>query len=372
MRILHCISGLHGGGAERQLSYLSAALDKKEVDVHVAYHLSGPESARIPDSRVRYHILPSRGNHDALLLWQLIKVVREVQPDLIQTWLLQMDVVAGLAAIVTRIPFVMTERTVAGTYVTPWKEMLRNAIGKRAALVIANSRAGRDYWLSRKPADVVRVVPNAVPVDEIQESPPVRSKSCGVSEDSEIVLFAGRYSREKNVSVLLEALFLAVLERPTLVALLFGEGPLKGALVEEVKRRRMEDRVKIMGYTQEVWSWMKRAAVLLSVSLFEGSPNVVAEAAAAGCPLVLSDIPQHRELFGDNDACYVPCGAAQEIANGVLDVLRNPDEAKRKARSAYAKVSNRTIDSLANEYLELYSLILADLQVSGSIQLASR
>jgi|HubBroStandDraft_1064217.scaffolds.fasta_scaffold09456_3 glycosyltransferase involved in cell wall biosynthesis len=372
MRILHCISGLHGGGAERQLSYLSAALDKKGVDVHVAYHLSEPESARILDSRVRYHILPSRGNHDALMLWRLIKVVREVQPDLIQTWLLQMDVVGGLAAIATRIPFVMTERTVAGTYVTSWKEMLRNAIGKRAALVIANSRSGRDYWLSRKPADLVRVVPNAVPVDEIQETPPVRSESGSMSEDSEIVLFAGRYSREKNVSVLLDALFLAVLKRPTLVALLFGEGPLKGALVEEVKRRRMEDRVRIMGYTQEVWGWMKRAAVLVSVSLFEGNPNVVAEAAAAGCPLVLSDIPQHRDLFGDDDACYVPCGAPQEIADGLLDVLRNPDKAKRKARSAHAKVSHRTIDSLANEYVELYSLILADLRVSGSIQLASR
>jgi glycosyltransferase involved in cell wall biosynthesis len=358
VRILHCIAGLHGGGAERQLSYLSAALDKKGVDVHIAYHLSEAESGGLPDSRVRYHTLRSRGNHDPLLLRQLIKVVREVRPDLIQTWLLQMDVLAGLAAIITGTPFVMTERTVAGAYVTPWKEMLRNSIGKRAALVIANSQAGRNYWLSRKRSDLVRVVPNAVPLDEINEAPAICSEICGVGEDREIVLFAGRYSHEKNLSVLLNALFLALSERPTLVALLFGEGPLKRALVEEVRRRQMDHRVKIMGYTHEVWGWMKRATALLSVSLFEGSPNVVSEAAAAGCPLVLSDIPEHRALLGDDSAYFVPSDAPVEIARRILDVLRNPEEACGKAELAYAKVSGFTINSIADQYLELYNLAI--------------
>jgi glycosyltransferase involved in cell wall biosynthesis len=120
----------------------------------------------------------------------------------------------------------------------------------------------------------------------------------------------------------------------------------------------MEDRVKILDYTQQLWGWMKRARAFISVSLFEGSPNVVSEAAAAGCPLVLSDIAEHRALLGDDSAYFVPCDAPAEIARGILNVLRNPEEANSKAESAYASVSGFTINSIADQYLELYSLAI--------------
>jgi glycosyltransferase involved in cell wall biosynthesis len=359
LRILHCIPGLYGGGAERQLSYLSAELERKGVDVHIAYHLDGLEVSKALHSGVTYHELPVRGNHDPLLLWQLIGVIRRVQPDLVQTWILQMDILGGMAALITGTPFLMTERTVAGTYAGLWKENLRFWMGRRAALIVANSPGGREYWLSRKHPNTIKVVPNAVPVEEIREALPVRREICGVGENTEILLFAGRYSAEKNLATLLDALFLVVSERSAAIALLFGVGPLKNELVAQLKRHHMEDRIRIMDYSEQLWSWMKRASVFVSISHFEGSPNTVCEAAAAGCPLVLSDIPPHRQLLGEDAALLVPLDAPREIANGILDVLCNPESAKRRAKSAYAKVSSFTVNSVTDKYLDLYNLILA-------------
>lgn len=356
-RILHCIPGLDGGGAERQLSYLAAALGKKGLDVHVAYHLRGQKTSNTSGSSVTFHELPSHGNHDPTLLWQLIKIVRKIKPDVIQTWLLQMDVLGGLAALVTRTPFLVTERVVAANYEGLWKNKLRFWIAKRAALVVANSQGGRKYWLSSKPADLVKVVPNAVPIQEIEQALDVSPEACGAEAGVEILLFAGRYSPQKNLSVHLNALFLVLAERTGAIALLFGSGPLKDELVERVRNHRMQDRVRIMGYTQQLWGWMKRATVFVSVSQYEGTPNVVCEAAAARCPLVLSDIPQHRELLGDHAACFVPVNSSEEIAKGILDVLRHPDEAKKRAQSAYDIVSGLTVDSLADNYLHLYEQV---------------
>jgi glycosyltransferase involved in cell wall biosynthesis len=157
---------------------------------------------------------------------------------------------------------------------------------------------------------------------------------------------------------LLDALFLVLYERPAAMALFVGSGPLESDLVERVKRHHMEDRVKISGYTQQVWGWMKKARAFVSVSLFEGSPNVVGEAAAAGCPLVLSDIPEHRALLDDESAYFVPCDAPTEIARAILEVLRNPEEANVKAELAYAKVSAFTVNSIADQYLALYNLAI--------------
>src|ERR1039458_5533545 len=120
IRVLHCIPGLYGGGAERQLSYLSLALGKNGVDFHIVYHVREPGFGKIPDCKVTFHELPIYGNHDPLLLLRLVKLIRRVKPDLIQTWLLQMDVLGVLAALITGTPFVMTERSVAGTYAVPW------------------------------------------------------------------------------------------------------------------------------------------------------------------------------------------------------------------------------------------------------------
>src|SRR5258708_16637088 len=101
MRVLHCIGGLGGGGAERQVSYLSKELLRRGVDVHIAYRHGGHNLNGIQESGATLHELWGRNNYDPLLLCSLVKLVRRVKPDLIQTWLLQMDVLAGLAAVLT-------------------------------------------------------------------------------------------------------------------------------------------------------------------------------------------------------------------------------------------------------------------------------
>jgi glycosyltransferase involved in cell wall biosynthesis len=358
LRILHCIPGLDGGGAERQLSYLASALGRKGVDVHVAYHIRGARVSKIPESSVTFHELTSHGNRDPLLLLRLFEITRRLKPDLIQTWLLQMDVLGGLVALMTGTPYLTTERVVAAAYTGMWKVKLRSWVGARATLVVANSQGGREYWLGRKPPNFVRIVPNAVPVEDVRQALAHYPEVCGAVENKEILLFAGRYCAQKNVLIHLDALFLVLSERPAAMALFVGSGPLESELVDQVKRHHMEDRVKILGYTQQLWGWMKRARALVSVSLFEGSPNVVGEAAAAGCPLVLSDIPEHRALVGDDSAYFVPCDAPTEIARGILDVLRNPEEANAKAQLAYARVSAFTVNSIADQYLELYNLAI--------------
>lgn len=324
----------------------------------MAYHIRGARVSKILESNVTFHELASHGNHDPLLLWRLFKITRSLQPDLIQTWLLQMDVLGGLAALMTGTPYLTSERVVAAAYTGMWKVKLRSWVGARASLVVANSQRGMEYWLGRKPANSVRIVPNAVPVEDVRQALAPYPEASGAVENKEILLFAGRYCAQKNVLILLDALFLVLSERPTAIALFVGSGPLESELVGQVKRHHMEERVKILGYTEQLWGWMKWARAFVSVSLFEGSPNVVGEAAAAGCPLVLSDIPEHRALLGDDSAYFVPCDAPTEIARGILHVLRNPEAANAKAKLAYARVSSFTINSIADQYLELYKLAI--------------
>ncbi len=333
-------------------------MTKQGVDVHIACNFRGPNADSIRESGVTIHELRGRSNHDPRLFSQLIGTIRKVKPDLIQTWLVQMDILGGLAAILTRTPFLMTERSVASAYDTGWKDDLRSWIGRRAAVIVANSEKGREYWSSRNELKRLEVVPNGVPLEQIKQSPALPSEQTGIGPATEVIVFAGRYSPEKNVMTLLEALRQVLSARPHAVALLFGEGPLERELVEVVNRHGLGDRVKVKGYTPQLWSWMKRANVFVSVSLFEGSPNVVLEAAAQGCPLVVSNVPGHRELLGEGSAFFVLPSCAADIARGINRALDEPGLARRKASAAYEIASGCSVESVTHAYLDLYRMAL--------------
>lgn len=353
--MLHCIAGFGGGGAERQLSYLVGGLCSEGVDVHIAYRLVGPNIEKIRSQGVELHAMVGSA-YDPRTVWELVRTIRTVRPHLVQTWLTQMDVLGGMAALLTRTPFIISERSSAAAYDGNWKDRLRARVGRRAAAVVANSNSGKDYWLSRKHPPLVTVIPNGVPVADIRENSSISRQ--GLDDSTEVILFAGRYSPEKNLSTLLDAVVQVLSVRTNAVAVFFGEGPLKNELVAKVERHRMADRAWILDYTTQLWSWMKRASVFVSVSTYEGSPNTVIEAAIQSCPLVLSDIRQHIELLGKDAAFFVPPSSSSAIAAGILEALRDSSSARQKARCAYQRASLLTAESMARQYADLYRHIL--------------
>jgi len=354
MRILHCVPTLGGGGAERQLACLSEQMSKDGASVHVAYTRPGPNFDRLRKSGVVTHELACRSNYDPRILWQLLETIQRVRPQVIQTWLTQMDVLGGLASILTNTPFILSEQSSSKAYVGKWKDRLRLLVGRRAFAVIANSLGGKEYWQKIGRANRVEVIRNGIPLSEILTSTRLPDDEAGVNPSAQVILWAGRYRPEKNPLLLMRAVPEILSECKDAVVVFFGAGPLEGDLLSLAERSGMGRRVRIEGFSTNLWSWMRRAGVFVSTSVYEGSPNAVCEAAAAHCPLILSDIPQHRELLSDDSASFFPLNDPPALARSILSALRDPGQLKRKAEAAYGKLSKWTVESVTGEYLSLY------------------
>jgi glycosyltransferase involved in cell wall biosynthesis len=307
------------------------------------------------------HQIRARSPHDPLLFPRLVKTIRSVDPEVVQVWLRQMDILGGLAALILRKPLVLTERSSRAAYPRSVKHVLRLRIGSFASAVVANSEAGERYWRGR----INRhgrscMISNAVPVGEIALAPPVRNIIAG---DKKLVLFAGRMEPEKNIDVLLPAL-LMTLDSDDFDIVFCGEGSLKPRIAEWIDRNALGHRARVLGYTPTLWGLMKRASVLVSPARFEGAPNVVLEAMACRCPLVVSDIPEHREFLDERAALFAHPGSPAEIAAAIRTALADPDAARVRATAAFARLERFDPPSIARQYLDLYRTILREPRVA--------
>jgi len=352
-RILHLIPSLSGGGAEKQLSYLTFELKSMGHEVHVAHC-----AAYIDIPGIILHQLKARSNHDPYLLIQLLKLVRRIRPDIIHTWILQMDILGGIVARLTNTPWIIREPSSGMGYPPTWKNRLRVSIAAGADAIVSNSEGGNQYWAQQLPAMRRYVIRNGLPFTDIAKAggdlPPLLPAG-GLP----IVLYVGRLTSDasatKNLTFFLESLAWVKKQRK-ITGVLCGDGPQRAELEALRHKLGLDSDVHFTGYlpSAAVWSLMKNAAVFVSLSAYEGCPNTVMEAMACGCPLILSDIPAHREIVDESCASFVSATAIQQTADAILTTLADGETAKILALTAQQKAQQWSINEMACNYEKVY------------------
>ena len=77
-----------------------------------------------------------------------------------------------------------------------------------------------------------------------------------------------------------------------------GKGEDEKQIQEYVVDKKLQNKVKLLGYKPELYSIMADSDLLVLPSWHEGMPNVLVESLAIGLPCILSDIPAHKDILG--------------------------------------------------------------------------
>ena len=155
-----------------------------------------------------------------------------------------------------------------------------------------------------------------------------------------VLLAVGRLAGQKDLPTLISAFAIARRQRPLRLVLLGEKNPTaagKGDIHDLVERAGIADDVAFLGYDPNPIRYMARADLFLLSSRFEGFPNVLLEALAAGCPVVSTDCPSgpFELLDGGRYGRLVPVGDPEAMAEAILESLDEPhDKAALEARAA--------------------------------------
>ncbi|HEV7876763.1 glycosyltransferase [Bradyrhizobium sp.] len=353
--VLHVIPTLEGGGAERQLSMLAAEQARRGIDVHVAIRRGGVHAQAMRDRGVQLHELGNLRSVNPRLFLAIRRILKGLKPAIVQTWLPQMDIVGGLAALRSHTPWIVTERSSREHYAEiPSVARLRLLLGGFASAVVANSDGGKDYWQATTGRPIkLATIGNALDFQTIQEAEPLSTQSFA----GPLLLVVGRLVREKALDVIVRAVSNLAGDGAVNVVMI-GEGPHLPAIEKEIEAASLSARFTILPYQPDWWRWLKIADGLISMSRYEGNPNVVLEAMAGGCPVILSDIPAHREVADASSAVFIPVDDVQALSTAIAEFIANKGTALRRAKCASGRVGSMTVTAMADAYDAVYKDVL--------------
>lgn len=353
MKVLHIISGLRSGGAEGVLTRLCGSTDFESVVISLTS--GGVHEETLSSLGIEYYCLNFESQRGFLKNFiKLVKRIKGLNPDIVQTWMYHGDLLGGVAALM------------AGNFNVVWNVRHSDLPAQHASYMI---RAVRKVsaWLSYiVPRQIIYCSHEAAQNHKTSfynnrlgvviengfnfDGTPTPAARSAKSFKTPTLLMVARFNHQKNHRLLLQAL--SKLEKFGVVFnLIFVGIELKSdrdQLLLLAKQQNIKSSIEINGFCRDISAVYRSADLLVLPSgSGEGFPNVLVEAMASGLPCVVTDCGASRYIVGD-------CGwvAQPNDLTSLIDALREAEKEFRmnstlfESRREMASIRARSAFSL--------------------------
>lgn len=211
-------------------------------------------------------------------------------------------------------------------------------------IVCSEYMKGQVHELFNCPLDKVDVVFNCVDRAKFQfewpESERAKWRAQLALPHERIVMYVGRFVREKGIHVLLNSASVVLAEEPDTKFVIVGGGQ-RERLEKFCRWYGLQEKVLFTGFMADrsLHQLYRCADVAVFPSLYEPFGIVALEAMAAGVPVVASDAGGLREVVLHDEtgtSCYA--GNAESLSWAILRVLRDPERARRLVQAALRRL----------------------------------
>jgi glycosyltransferase involved in cell wall biosynthesis len=370
--IVHLITGLETGGAERALSHLVACTDRDRFrSVVVSIRKPGKMAAAIARANVELRTLGiGRGVPDPRGVFRLVRILRERRPEILQTWLYHADFLGLLARQLGHVPHLVWNIRCSDASLSPADIALRRLLAwcsRTPDAVVVNSRAGRRFHerIGYRPRRWEHI-PNGFDTNEFRPDPEARGRiraEFGIDDETIVIGLPARYHPMKDHDTFLDAAAILATTRPKVRFALLGAGiePANRVLAKAIAGRGIADRILLLGECGDMAGMYAAFDIATLSSAFgEGFPNILGEAMAGALPCVATNSGDAAELLG-RTGIVVPPRDPQALAAAWRKLVDAGAEGRRllgdQARERIAR--DYCLGAVVARYEALYSDIVA-------------
>jgi len=363
-RVLFLVSSLQFGGAEIQTVNLLNRLRCDDLEIHLAHFLGGgPLQARLdPGAIAGLHDLGKRGRFDLRFLWRLAGLLTRLQPHAVVAVALYPAFLANVLRLACRLRFRMAVILHAAMACNAFEHRVNRLLYRWVADVAERTiyvcRKQMDYWAEvygvhlRNASCIYNGVDHTFFAPRRSGEPvsPLRAE-LGIGPEASVICICAALRPEKRHQDLIDAFAILQRDLPNARLLILGDGPERGSVEQRIAARGLTDRVRILGFHQDVRPYLEIADLCVLSSATEAFSMAILEAMSMGKAIVGPRVGGVTEqvIDGVNGLTYPP-GDVAELAAAMQSILQEGRAAAMGVCSRARVEELFTLDRMVESY----------------------
>lgn len=344
------VPSLASGGAERAVANFASGLVSQEEQVTIVIYFRMKDEYPV-DERVRVINLSGGDMYTYERIGYLKKVgtlrkiIKGEQPDYILPFLGQVCFHTALAC------FDMHGKVINTIRINPamgpsnkWIRKLRDYIIVHSWKTIVQNEDQKHYF-PKSCQERIYVLRNAV-----------NSSLFSIERKTENqryrIVALGRLEDQKNYPLLINAIQEVVQNRQDIVVEIYGDGARRESLNEQIETCGLENYVHLMGRTSNVNSVYEKADLYILSSDYEGMPNTLIEAMAAGVPAISTNCPTGPAdiIKNHENGLLVPVNDVKSLANAIVYMMEHKEHSESMGRAGRETIKEKcSIERIVDE-----------------------
>lgn len=348
MRILHVITSLRTGGAEKLMVDLLPRLQDmgNEVELLLFDGTRTPFYEGLENSGIKIHSLSVGGNvYNPLNIFKLRKYLKKY--DIVHTHNTACQLFVAICSVLCSVVFYTTEHNTTNRRRDWWwyKPIDKWMYTRYNKIICISDQALKSLEDFHGNNDKNIVIYNGINLDKYLK--PI--KDITHNKEYIITMIAG-FRYQKDQDTLIRAISLLP-EHDKLW--LIGDGERRQELENLVTSLSLNNRVKFWGIRNDIPQLLKQTDIVVLSSHFEGLSLASIEGMASGRPFIASDVNGLREIVNGAGILF-PHGDEKTLASEITSLCENSDRYKQVATACQAKAKQYDISIMTEKYNKLY------------------
>jgi sugar transferase (PEP-CTERM/EpsH1 system associated) len=367
--ILHLITELNVGGAEKALSRFLTRLDRDRFAPIVAslYDGDGLVAQEIRAQGIPVIDLGMEAKWRVDAFWRLYRLLVQSRPIILHTWMFHANVIGRVIGRLAKVPIIISSRR--NVHIGKgWREVINRWTAPVADHLIAVCELARQVEIERTGVspEHVTTIYNGVDAEQYSAANPQARAQIrqifGIAADALLVGAVGRLHRQKGFRDLLAA-FVEVREQiPAARLLLVGDGELRDELENQARSSGLSNGVVFAGIRSDIPRTLAGLDLFVLPSLWEGMPNAVLEAMATGLPVVSTAVGGTPEIIVDGVTGFlVPPRNPSALAGAITTLLQDAHLRRKMGQAGRRRTEQHfSLGETARQTQALYQTLLQE------------
>ena len=271
-------------------------------------------------------------------------LIKDQKIELLISFLTSANVLGVLSAKKNRIPVIISERNNPHIETTnKFWSFLRNRTYPKANTVVVQTKIIEEFYIKKLNLNNLAILPNPI------------SKELSLKRDTSIIkdniiLNIGRLSNQKKQRILIEAF--SKITNNNWKLIIIGEGELRHEYNDLITKLNLQERVTLLGNTQNVSKYYNSSKIFAFSSIYEGFPNALIEAMHYGLACISTDCPTGpSELINNgSNGFLIPMNDVDLMSKKIQLLVNNEKSQRVFGEKAKESVKKFEVDNVIKEW----------------------